>query len=363
MAEVAPKRRYVVIMAGGVGTRFWPWSRQERPKQLLKLCGDTTMLADTVARVSRLVPTENILIVTGTALRKGVLEAVPELPAANVYCEPLGRNTAACVGWAAMEVAHRDPTGVMVVLPADHVVDGRSSFESDVRKALRLAEAPGVLVTFGIKPDSPSTGYGYIRAGAEWKEGRGARKVLSFHEKPSLSRAKSFIRRGNFYWNSGMFVWRADSILAELRSHLPRLAAGLEAMEAKRRRGRVPRAAIDSVYPRLQSISIDHGVMEKAKRVAVVPASFGWSDIGTWDAVGEVWPKDRTGNASHGVVISVDSSGNLAATEGKPVAFVGVEGLAVVDSGDALLVCSRERSQDVREVVEELKKRGLTGLL
>lgn len=362
--ESVPRARcHVVLMAGGAGTRFWPWSRRDTPKQLLALAGSETMLTETAERVRALVPDGNILVVTGSHLRQGVAEALPRLPESSILCEPIGRNTAACVGWAAHEVASRDPDGVMVVLPSDHVVGPRADFERALDTALALADARRVLVTFGIKPSDPATGYGYIRTGAALDDCSGAFEVASFHEKPTSERAREFFDSGDYYWNSGMFAWRADVILEELAVHLPELAAGLEAMESCRGDGRIAQAAVDERYPELEAISIDHGVMEKSSRVAMLPASFSWSDIGSWDAVAELWPDDGRGNHSRDPVIAVDATGNVVATRGKPVALVGVEGLAVVDSGDALLVCRRDRAQDVRRIVEALGPAGLAKLL
>ena len=361
--SVARSRRYAVLMAGGVGSRFWPWSRRDTPKQLLALAGDKTMLGETAERVRALVPDENIIVVTGSRLRAGVAEAMPWMPAQSILCEPVGRNTAACVGWAAHEIASRDPEGVMVVLPADHVVGPPQVFEQALDDALALADAERKLVTFGIEPTEPATGYGYIKAGPALRSAPGAREVGSFHEKPTPDRARQFLDEGDYYWNCGMFAWRSDVILAELDAHLPELARDLAGLEERRRGGRLAQAAVDEVYPDLQAISIDHGVMEKSAAVAMLPAGFTWNDIGDWDAVAEIWPDDADGNKSRDRLIALDSTGNVVATRGKPVALVGVEGLAIVDTDDALLICRRDRAQDVRRIVDELKREGLDKLL
>jgi len=346
-------------MAGGAGTRFWPWSRADLPKQLLPLVSAESMLADTVARLHGIVPRENILVVTGKRLKRGVERALPDLPRASILCEPEGRNTTACVGWAALEIAKRDPEGVMIVLPSDHVVSPLDAFRKAARDAITVANRLRCLVTFGIKPTAPETGYGYIRAGRNVGEGEDALRVEAFHEKPSAARARRFLRDGRYYWNSGMFAWRADVILEEIAKHVPRLAGGLKEIADTSQRSPASQRIVDRVYPRLQSISVDHAVMEKSDRVVMIAAPFRWSDIGSWDAVATIWPRDTHGNSSRDPVVAVDARNNVVASGGKLVALLGVEDLAVVDSGDAILVCKRERAQDVRAIVAALEAAGL----
>jgi mannose-1-phosphate guanylyltransferase len=361
-SDVPYAKRYAIVMAGGIGSRFWPWSRSEMPKQLLALAGDQSMLADTVDRIRGIIPAENMFIVTGTKLRRGVAKAVPWIPKSGIMCEPTGRNTAPCVGWAALEVAARDPEGVMVVLAADHVVAPRKRFEKCVLSALKIAAREEKLVTFGIKPTEPATGYGYIRAGRAGKAPGPALPVEAFVEKPDEKTARRYVKSGKYYWNSGMFAWRADTILAEIETHLPDLSKGLARLEKARKRGRIAQKEVDRIYPKLPSISVDNGIMEKSKRVVMLPATFSWSDIGDWNAVGDMWPSDRAGNRSRDPIIAVEASGNVVATRGKPVALVGVNDLAVVDAGDALLICPRERAQDVRRIVAALGPAGLARL-
>jgi len=347
-----------VVMAGGSGTRFWPWSRSAFPKQLLPLCGPQSMLADTVERVTRVVPQKNILIVTSAALRRPVERELPGLGRDQILCEPVGRNTAPCVAWAALEIARRDPDAAMLVLPADHVVSPLAKYLSDMELGLALAYAEHRLVTFGIPPTHPETGYGYLREGAPiggaWSRAR-VKRVAAFHEKPTAARARKFLR-GGFYWNSGMFAWRADVIREEIATHLPALAAAIDKLGGTRRGTRIAQRALNAGYPKLESISIDHGVMEKSARVAMVIAGFRWNDIGSWDAVGELWPHDQAGNASRDPLVAIDARNNVVASRSKPVALLGVNDLAVVDSGDALLICPRERAQDVRSVVAALER-------
>ena len=349
-------------MAGGAGTRFWPWSRIDRPKQLLSLAGDESMLAETVERLRGFVPIENVLVVTSMRLRRAVKRALPDLPSSGLLCEPVGRNTAPCVGWAALEAINREPDAVMAVLPADHIVRPIAAFRRAFANALAIADRTRRLVTFGIAPDQPETGYGYIRAGGSLNGAGGALRVEAFHEKPTLERARRFLASDSYYWNSGMFAWRADVILEEVRRHAPRLGASLDRLESARRRGRIAQRAIDQIYPRMESISVDHAVMEKSDRVAMLPAPFRWNDIGSWDAVAGLWPSDESGNSSRDPVVAVASRNNVVASGGKLVALLGVDDLAIIDSGDAILVCKRDRAQQVRDVVSALSEAGLTRL-
>ncbi|MFN2425103.1 MAG: mannose-1-phosphate guanylyltransferase [Candidatus Binatia bacterium] len=356
-----PRRRYAVVMAGGVGTRFWPWSREAAPKQLLELTSSRSMLAETIARLEGLVPVANIFVVTGRKYRRQVLDGSPSLLPANVLGEPVGRNTAPCIGWSTLEILRRCPDAVTAVLSADHVLGGGRAFGRDLEKAFTVADRNQRLVTFGIPPSGPATGFGYLRVGRAVAAGP-ACEVDAFVEKPNLATARRYISSGKYFWNSGMFVWRADVIWQELCEHLPDLVAGLTAMDRGRRGGSITAASLDRAWPRLPAISIDYGVLERSRRVAMLPASFSWKDIGSWDAVAELWPTDSEGNASRDPLLAVDSASNVVATRGKPVALLGVQGLVVVDAGDTLLVCSRERCQDVRAVVARLDKAGLGGL-
>lgn len=357
---VAKTRRYAVVLAGGVGTRFWPWSREAKPKQLLALTSDRSMLAETVERLKGIVPASNVFVVTARRYRRAVLEACPGLDPTCVLGEPVGRNTAAAIAWATLEVRRRAPDAVVAVLSADHRIDDARSFGRDLVRAFELADSTKNLVTFGIRPTSPATGYGYLKAGRAL--GGGALAVEAFVEKPNLAKARRYVAGGRHYWNSGMFVWRVDAIWRELLRHLPELSASLERLDGRRRRAGIPGRLLDEAWPKLPSISIDYGVLEKSEAVVMLPASFSWADIGSWDAAASLWPSDRHGNASRDPLLALEAGGNIVATRGKPVVLLGVEGLVVVDAGDALLVCARERSQDVRTVVDRLAAAGLGGL-
>ena len=347
---------FAVIMAGGSGTRFWPASRGSRPKQLLPLAGgDEPLVTATVRRIVPLIPPDRIYVVTSEKLAASTRAALPEVPQDNVLCEPVGRNTAPCVGWAAAHVRRRDPKGVIAVLPADHHIADEQGYVEVLRRALSAAEG-GDVVTVGITPSRPETGYGYIETGEEIAEG--VHRARRFVEKPNRQRAEQFLAAGCFLWNSGMFFFRADVILSAIAKHLPGLSEALDAFDEAATRGEED-AVVRERYAGLPSVSIDHGVMEKAERVAVVPGSFGWSDLGSWMSAWELSPRDPLGNAVRGEVVTVDARGcYVSAPAGKLVALVGVRDLVVVDTEDALLVVPKEYAQDVRDVVEELKKKG-----
>ena len=348
-------RLFVVIMAGGAGSRFWPLSRRAHPKQLLALGrGDRNLLDATVTRIADLVPADRILIVTAEHLRDATLKAVPTLAPEQIMAEPVGRNTAPCVGWAAARIARQDPEAIMAVLPADQHIGDEAAYREVLRRAVTAAES-GRVVTVGIRPTRPETGYGYIELGEPLA--RGVHAVRRFVEKPNRARADQFLAAGTFLWNSGMFFFPAGLILEAIRTHLPGLSAGLEALDEAARAGDEAEAA-KRIYPGLPAISIDHGVMEKTEGIAVVEGDFGWSDLGSWTTAWELADKDGRDNATHGETVLVDAARNfIYAREGKLVALVGVDDLVVVDTEDALLVMPRERAQDVKTIVEELKAR------
>ncbi|MFW5876952.1 MAG: mannose-1-phosphate guanylyltransferase [Myxococcota bacterium] len=346
---------YVVIMAGGSGTRFWPLSRRERPKQLLPLAPDgSTLIAATMRRARQLVPPERTLVVTSRALRDATVAALPELPPGNVLAEPTGRNTAPCVGWAASHVRRRDPQGRLAILPADHHVGDEDAFVQVVRASLAAA-ADGALVTVGLRPSRPETGYGYIELGEA--VGEGVYQARRFVEKPNRTRAEQFFSSGRFLWNSGMFFFRADAILQAVDEHLPGLGEALGRFDEAAAEG-AEQALVDEEYGSLPAVSIDHGIMEKVEGVLVVPGDFGWSDLGSWTTAWELADRDADDNAVPDGTIALDSSGNyVRVPAGKLVALIGVDDLVVVDTGDALLVVPRDRAQDVRHVVETLRER------
>ena len=347
---------YAVIMAGGSGTRFWPASRKNKPKQFLALGrSGEPLLVETVRRLSPLIPEARVLVVTGKHLEGPTREALPNMPASNVLFEPAARNTAPCIAWAAAEIAARDPEALVCVLPSDHAIDDEPAFRAALARALDFAET-GTITTIGVVPHRPDTGYGYIEFGEDLAAG--VKRGVRFVEKPDHARAQAFVQGGAHLWNAGMFFFRAKDMLEAIGKHQPDMRTGIERIvQAK---GSADEAsALASVFPTLNSISIDHGVMEKLDRMAVVPASFGWSDVGSWQAAWELALKDERDNGAPEGTILVESNGNLVralddATSKKVYALVGVNDLVVVDTGDALLIMSKSHAQDVRKVVDAL---------
>jgi mannose-1-phosphate guanylyltransferase len=349
---------YPIIMAGGSGTRFWPLSRKSRPKQFLSLTGEKSLLRLTADRVRPLAGADRTFVVCGRAHAAAVRKIFPELPAANVLVEPVARNTAPAIGLAAAVVAKRDPEGVLVVLPSDHHVGDLKGFRRALAVAARAA-SEGELVTIGIKPDHPETGFGYVQQGKVLTEGAlPVREVKRFVEKPNLETAKGYIGSGDYLWNGGIFLFRADRILEELQRHLPETSEPLAAIgRAVGSKGFARALALH--FPKMPAISLDYGVMEKASRLAVVPAAFGWSDLGSFTALPGVRELDPYGNVVEGQALLLDVADSVVLAGERPLAVVGVKGLVVVDAGDAVLVCPKERAQEVRRVVEELSRRGL----
>lgn len=352
---------YAVIMAGGRGTRFWPRSRGALPKQLLDITGETTMLQQTVERIAPLVPLRNILVVTGAGQEGLVREQLPDVPESNIIVEPVGRNTAPCICLAATKLYQEDPEAVMLVLPADHHVGNPDAFRASLDAAAAAARATGGLVTIGIAPTSPETGYGYIQYDAA-RVSEGAYRVEQFHEKPDAERAQQYLDMGNFLWNSGMFAWKADTILEAVEKHLPAMHAELFPLHALWGAQDMS-AAIAAAYARVQSISIDFGVMEKADNVYTLIGDFGWNDIGSWSAIYDISTKDAAGNVLRGDVIAVDSGNCMVHSPGKLTAIIGLQDIVVVETADALLVVPRDRAQEVRKIVDELERRGRSELL
>ena len=377
---------YIVIMAGGSGTRFWPLSREAMPKQLLRIDGEETLIQQTIIRVRPLIPTDHIHIVTNKSQADQIRYQVPELNRDNFIIEPAAKNTAAAIGLAAVYLNHHNTDSVMGILPADHVVKNKDAF-LDTMKCAFTAAREGYLITIGIKPVRPETGYGYIQAGEalnphphlnplpEGEEiplplkGRdrvgmgfssetpGIFHVDRFTEKPDIETAKKYVSDGHYYWNSGMFVWKTSVILDEIERHMPSLAKGLK--EIKSAIGSSDEASVISkVFAGLESVSIDYGIMEKSDKVVVIPADLGWSDVGSWTALDDISPKDARGNVIAGNVVDVESRNTIIYASNRLVATAGLNDMVVVDTEDATLVCHKDRAQDVKKIVDELKKRG-----
>jgi len=349
-------KTHAVIMAGGSGTRFWPASRRARPKQLLPLAGgDEPLIGATLRRLEALAAPEDTWIVTSELLAEATAAACPTLPRGNILAEPVGRNTAPCVGWAASIIARKDPEAVLAVLPADHHIGDEDTYRAVIARAIEAARN-GDVVTVGIAPTRPETGYGYIEVGETIADG--VHRAIRFVEKPDRTRAEEYLEAGSFLWNSGMFFFRADVILDAIRAHLPDLASALADFDEAAAAGNEA-ALVSARYGGLPKVSIDHGVMEKAERVAVVPGDFDWSDLGSWTTAWELAERDDDGNAGGDSALFIDSKGSfVSAPEGKLVAIVGATDLVIVDTEDALLVIPRSEAQRVRDVVDALKKRG-----
>ena len=346
---------YAIIMAGGSGTRFWPLSRTDRPKQFLSLGPDSrSLLRATAERVWALIPPERTFVVTSELLRGQVEHELPELEPGRILAEPVGRNTAPCIGWAATHVKRLDADAVMTVLPADHYIGDTDAYLDTLRRGLEAA-THGDYVTIGIRPTRAETGYGYIEVGSELDPG--VFRARRFVEKPNRQRAEQFVASGGFLWNSGMFFFRASRILEAIDLHLPGLGKQLQRYDTAAKNGQ-EMELVSETYASLPAVSIDHGIMEKVDSVSVVPGAFDWSDLGSWTSAWELSPRDEFANVLPDDGLSIDSTGNFASVpEGKLVALIGVRDLVVVDSGDALLVVPRERAQDVRHIVAALRDR------
>lgn len=347
---------HVVVMAGGSGTRFWPESRVCRSKQFLNLTGRGPMILETVRRMLPLVPRENVWVVAG---EKDVPHLSPRavgLPAGNILLEPEGKNTAPAVAFAVFSIARRDPEAVIAAAPADHAVSDERAFRSVLARGLRLARRTGSFVTLGIPPTHPATGYGYIERGDSVRSGRDvAYTVRRFTEKPDLTAARRFLRSDSFSWNSGIFIFRAGAFLDRLSRFLPEVHAGLEGVfRLAGRKGF--REKLRAAYRGFPSISVDYGILEKETGILVIPADFGWSDLGTWRSLHEFLGRPGE-NVTFGNVILSDCRNTLVRSDRGLVAVVGMEDVVVVRSGDAVLVCPRSRSEEVRQVAEEVRRK------
>lgn len=356
---------YGVIMAGGRGTRFWPLSRERLPKQLLELIGPQTLLRRTLERLKPIIPPERLLIVTGSNHARAIRNHCPDIPRENVLVEPEGRNTAPCIGLAACEIARREAGAAMGVFPADHLIAEEEEFRRTIKAASGLLkDRSRALVTFGMHPTRPATGYGYIKRGEEVEVigGRPVYAVAAFVEKPDLAAARRYIKSPSYFWNGGIFLWRVETIRRAFESYLPELAEGLEAIDGVLGRRDTARR-LKELYPGLPAISIDYGVMEKADAALVVPCDVGWSDVGSWKSLDEVLEVDEEGNVSVGRHLGLETAGSVIFAPRHLVATIGVEDLIVVVTRDAVLVCPKDRDQDVRRLVEELQSRGLDSYL
>ncbi|MDA8173156.1 MAG: mannose-1-phosphate guanylyltransferase/mannose-6-phosphate isomerase [Nitrospiraceae bacterium] len=354
-AASGKRNLYAVIMAGGKGTRFWPLSRENFPKQFLRITGEKSLLQHTVERLGGLVQPRHFMIITAGKQNELVRwQTDGVLPPAAILSEPEGKNTAPAIALAAFRIHKKDKDAIMLVMPSDHHIKNPDGFADAVRKAAPSA-AEGWLVTFGVVPTRPETGYGYIQAGK--KMPGGAFKVESFIEKPDRKTADALIKKGSVYWNSGIFMFSAKAILSELKAHMPALYSAFAKIE--KYLGTAKEAgALETLYKTLEPESIDYGVMEQSRKVVVQAVDFGWSDIGSWNALEEILEKDENGNVISGNALAVGSKGSILMSSGRLIASLGLEDMVVIDTADAILVCPKERAQDVRKVVDLLKSAG-----
>lgn len=354
--KMQDQHTYVAIMAGGVGSRFWPGSREARPKQFLDMLGvGKSLLRLTFERFLPICPAERILIVTNAAYRDLIKEQIPEISDRQILCEPSRNNTAPCVAWTAFKLASLDPQANFVISPSDHIVLRENAFLDKIQTALQFSAQNNALLTLGIQPSRPDTGYGYIQCGEE--AGAGIRKVLRFAEKPDLATARQYVDSGEYFWNAGIFIWRAASILQAYQQLAPEIYSILE-------KG-IPvyntaeeQAFIDAAYPTTPNISVDFAIMEKAGNVYTLPAEFGWSDLGTWASLYAECPKDETGNVLQGRIIALDTHNTLARVpEGKLAVLKDLHDYIVVDTPDALLVYPKSKEQEVKQVTALVKEK------
>jgi mannose-1-phosphate guanylyltransferase len=356
------KHTYAVIMAGGSGTRFWPRSRRKHPKQLLNLFGRSSLLEQTVARIQPVIPLDHVYIFTSEPILKKVRQLFPHIPSNQIVGEPASRNTAPTLGVAAHQIAGRDPEGLMVVLPSDQTIAKLGVFRQVLRTACRVASTAGRSVVLGLKPTRPDTGFGYVRLGR--REGKVAGhevfQVDNFTEKPTLAVARRYVASGRYLWNGGMFIWKASTLIENFERFQPEMASQLRQIAGA---GGIRSRAFGRLYPRFQRISIDYALMEKISEIYAVPADIGWNDVGSWAVVYELSNQDSEKNVRPGSSLSLDSRGNMVVSPKKFVVTVGVQDLIVVETDDALLVCARDRSQDVGRAVQELERLGRHDLL
>ncbi len=355
---------HVVIMAGGKGSRFWPVSREETPKQLISLAGDRTMLQATVDRIMPLAPADRMLVVAGAMHADAVREQLPDLPDENLIIEPVGRNTAPCVLLAAMIVNRRDPDGTMAIFPADHLIAKPDLLIESVNDIAESLESdPGKLGAIGIKPAYPETGYGYIKRGESI--GPTLYKAEKFMEKPDHDTAQDYVSSGEYYWNSGMFFWKARTIIEQMKLFEPQLCSDMAPLLRDIDTERF-NESMDAIYPVLKADSIDYAVMEKAGaqgNVLVAECDPGWNDVGSWRALYDIMTPGADGSRCRGESVMIDSRNIVTYNDKRLVAAIGVEDLIIVETDDALLVCHKDKAQDVRKVVDKLKDRGRTDLL
>jgi len=355
---------YAIVMAGGIGTRFWPLSRRTKPKQFLPIITEKTMIEETVNRLLPLFPAQNITTIADARQTQAISDLFPNIPKENFFIEPRGKNTAPSLLLATAKIALRDPEAVCAALPADHLIRDVPLFLKKIEAGAETAAREDSLITFGIPPAFPSTGYGYIRFSREDGldiKGETFFAVREFKEKPAYEQAKAFLDAGNYAWNSGMFLWKARTFARKLETHAPEWFAYWHEIEKALKEK--DDARIAAVFDAVPSMSIDYALMEKAQSVLMCEGKFGWSDVGAWSALAAIWGKDPDGNSLRGETVALDSKGCLVYAPKKLTALVGVEDIIVVDADDALLVCRKDQDQKVKDIVARLKKKDRDELL
>ncbi|MBE6023229.1 MAG: mannose-1-phosphate guanylyltransferase [Cellulosilyticum sp.] len=344
-----------VIMAGGRGERFWPKSRSNMPKQFLSLTSDgKTMIQHTVNRIKSLIALEDIFVVTAVSYRELVKEQLPEIPVENILLEPVAKNTAPCIGLAAAYIKEKYEDAIMIVLPSDHLIKYNELFVDTLKDAIKVAEEANNMVTIGIMPSYPETGYGYIHFGSRKENTQGnVYEVVNFVEKPQLELAKEYLALGKYLWNSGMFVWKVSTILNQFEEFLPKMFIGLQEISKALKIGDMDE--VENQFRMFDAESIDYGIMEKAKDIYTLPGNFGWDDVGNWLAIERINKTNEDNSVVKGNVITIDSKDMIIEGGEKLIATVGINNTIVVDTGDALLICSKDKTQDVKKVIENLK--------
>lgn len=356
---------YSVIMAGGTGTRFWPKSRSKNPKQFLALWGSKSLLQLTKERIARFLPEENVFVVTNQNYLKKVVEQLPEVSPKNVFVEPVRRETATCIGLATLKLSNIDPEGIIIVLTSDHYIADEVEFFRTLNCAVEVARNNNYLVALGMNPTIPKTGYGYLRLGKKIAadcQGKSIYAVEKFTEKPDLATANQFVQSGNYLWNSGMYIFRASVMMDAIRQYLPKLAFSLAQIKMALGTDEEEKVMAEN-YHDIEKVSIDYGIMEKASNVAVVPASFGWDDLGSWTVLSQILPPDAGGNVIQGQHVGIDTANCIISGEDKLVATLGVRDLVIIQSSDVVLICQKERDQDVKELVKKVRAFNLRDFL
>ena len=355
------KDLFAVIMAGGIGSRFWPRSKERKPKHLIRIFGENSMIQDTVERISAIIPKENIYIITNRVQKPRVKAQLKEIPEENIIDESFRKNTSACIALASLIIKQKNENAIIINLPSDHLINDVTSFQQTILKAAEFAKKSDGLVTIGIKPSRPETGYGYIQIDERYVD-NSVFPVLTYAEKPNLETARRFIIAGDFLWNSGIFLWRADVIFNELKKHMPDLYDEIIKLKSKLGTLEFERELV-AAYGQLKSISIDYGLMEKSDNVFCIKGFFDWGDVGSWEEVYYLSDKDSDANVKIGDIYTEKTFGSYVFSPKKFTALIGVEQLIVINTNEALLICNRENSQEVKQVVDFLRMHNRTELL